>query len=216
MWNPMVKSDFRRIWPCVKPFDGKVGQTTTFGWLHVVGVFAMLFRPITTFIPTKHNFCSIKSKDTRTTNLITCNNDQWKGFIGFETIPSMFKVIFYLWFFYIFLRGQILGDVPLDCSLHIPSFTFQKLRDMSVGDVCGFNCHLVLASVSKLIFPNQVHIWKRWLYPVLDLDGVGQWSSPHALNYQRNNLIVGVPNLWKPMEYPHKFINCNNLNQQNL
>jgi hypothetical protein len=32
------------------------------------------------------------------------------------------------------------------------------------------------------------------------------------LNCQRNNPIVGVPNLWKPMEYPHKFTNHNNLN----
>jgi hypothetical protein len=48
----------------------------------------------------------------------------------------------------------------------------------------------------------------------LNLNGLGQWSLPHALNYQRNNLIVGVPNLWKPMEYSHKFINRNNPNQQ--
>jgi hypothetical protein len=26
--NPMVKSDVHHIWSCVKPLDGKVGQTT--------------------------------------------------------------------------------------------------------------------------------------------------------------------------------------------
>jgi hypothetical protein len=40
--------------------------------------------------------------------------------LGFETIPNMSKVIFYCWFFYIFLKGQILGDVPFDRNLHIP------------------------------------------------------------------------------------------------
>jgi hypothetical protein len=43
-----------------------------------------------------------------------------KRFIGFETIPSMSEGIFYHWFFYITWKGQILGDVPLDRSLHIP------------------------------------------------------------------------------------------------
>ncbi len=113
-----------------------------------------------------------------------------------------------------FLRGQILGNVPFDCSLHILSFTFQKLIDRSVGDVCGFNYHLVLASMPKPIFPHQVHIWERWLRQVLDLDGLGQWSLLHALNYWRNNHVVGVPNLWKPMEFPHKFTNRNKPNHQ--
>jgi len=27
--NPMVNDDFCHLGPCVKPFDGKVGQTTT-------------------------------------------------------------------------------------------------------------------------------------------------------------------------------------------
>ncbi len=80
------------------------------------------------------------------------------GFIGFETIPNMSEVILYCWFFYIMLKGQIFGDVPLDRSLHIPSFTLQKIRNTSMGDVCSFNCHLVLASMFKLIFPHQVHI----------------------------------------------------------
>jgi hypothetical protein len=94
-------------------------------------------------------------------------------------------------------------------------FTLQKFRNTSMGDVCNFNCHLVLASMLKPIFPHQVHIWERWLCWVLDFDGLGQWSSPHALNYWRKNLVVGVPNLWKPMEYPHKFTNRNNPNQLN-
>jgi hypothetical protein len=97
--NLMVKNDFHHIWLCVKLLDGKMGQTTAFDWPHVVRVFAVVFRPITTFIPTKQSFHSIKSKDT-TTNLRTCKNDQWKGFIGFETIQSMSKVILYHWFFY--------------------------------------------------------------------------------------------------------------------
>jgi len=46
-----------------------VGQTTALDWPHVVGVFAMVFQPISTFIPTKHSFHSMKSKDTRATNL---------------------------------------------------------------------------------------------------------------------------------------------------
>jgi len=213
--SPMVKSDFHHIWPCVKPLDGKVGQTIALDWPHVVGVFVVVFWSITTFIPIKQSFHSIKSKDTRTTNPRTCKNDQWKRFVGFETIPNMSKVIIYYQFFYILLRGQILGNVPLDHSLHIPSFTLQKLRDMSMGDVCGFNCHLVLASMPKPIFPHQVYIRERWLCWVLDHDGLGQWNSPNVFNCQRNNLVVGVLNLWKPMEYPQKFINCNNLNQQN-
>jgi hypothetical protein len=136
-----------------------------------------------------------------------------KRFIGFEIIPSMSKVIFYHWIFYIFLKGQIFGYVPFNWSLHIPSFTLQKLRDTSMGDVCGFNCHLVLASMSKPIFPHQIHIQKMWLCRVLDFDGLEQWSSPHALNYQRNNLVVKVLNLWKPLEYPHMFTNYNNINK---
>ncbi len=55
----------------------------------------MVFQPITTFILTKHNFHSIRSKDTTTINLRTCKNDQRKRFIDFETIPSMSEVIFY-------------------------------------------------------------------------------------------------------------------------
>jgi len=185
-------------WLCVKLLDGKMGQTTALDWPHVVRVFAVVFRPITTFIPTKQSFHSIKSKDTRTTNFRTCKNDQWKGFIGFETIQSMSKVILYHWFFYILLREQIVGDVPLNHSLHIPSFTLQKLRDMNMGDVCSLNCHLVFASMPKPIFSHQVYIRKRWLCWVLNLDGLGQWSLPHALNCQRNNLVIRVPNLWNP------------------
>jgi hypothetical protein len=82
-------------------------------------------------------------------------------FIGFETIQSMSEVIIYFQFFYIMLKEQILGDVPFDHNLHIPLFTLQKLRDMSMGDVCGFNCHLVLTSMPKPIFPHQVHIRER-------------------------------------------------------
>jgi hypothetical protein len=80
----------------------------------VVGVFVVVLWPTTTFIPIKHNFHLIKLENTRTTNLKTCKNDKWKGFLGFETIPSISKVIFYHGIFYIFLRGQILGDVALD------------------------------------------------------------------------------------------------------
>jgi len=64
--------------------------------------------PIITFIHRKHSFHSMKSKDTRATNVKSCKNDQWKGFIGFETIQSMFKVIFYHQFFYILLRDKSL------------------------------------------------------------------------------------------------------------
>jgi hypothetical protein len=73
----------------------------------------------------------------------------------------MSEVIIYYQFLYTLLKGQIIGDVPHDHSLHIPSFTLQKLKDMSMGDVCGFNCHLVLASMPKPIFPHQVHIRER-------------------------------------------------------
>ncbi len=115
-----------------------------------------------------------------------------------------------------FLDGQIFGYVPLNWSLHIPSFTLQKLRDTSMGFVCGFNCHLVLASMLKPIFPHQVHIWKRWLCGVLDLNGLEQWSSPRALNCQWNNPLVGVLNLWKPLEYSQMFTNCHSIDQQKL
>ncbi len=143
---------------CAKPFDGKVGQTITLDRPHVVGVFVVVFSPIITFIHTKYSFHSMKSKDTRTTNVKSCKNDQWKGFIGFETIPSMSKVILYHQFFYILWRGQIFGDVLVDHNLHIPLFMLQKLRDTSMGDVCGINCHLVLVSMLKPIFPHQFHI----------------------------------------------------------
>ncbi len=160
--NPMVKNDFHHIWLCVKPFDGKVGQTTALDWPHVVGVFTLVFWSITTFIFTKHNFNLIKSKNTKATNPRTCKNYQWKRFIGFETIPIMSEVIIYCPFFYTSLKGQIIGDVPLDRNLHILSFTLQKLRNTSMEDVCGFKYHLVLASMPKRIFPHQVHIWERW------------------------------------------------------
>jgi hypothetical protein len=94
--NSMVKSDFHHIWPCVKPFDGKMGQTTVLDWPHVVGVFIMVFRPITTFILTKHSCHSIKSKDTRATNPRTCKYDQWKGFIGFDDVRNDFLLSVFL------------------------------------------------------------------------------------------------------------------------
>jgi len=122
---------------CVKPLDGKVGQITALDWPHLVGVIAMVFWPITTFIPTKLSFHSIKSKDIRMINPKTCKNDQWKGFKGFETIPSMFEAILYHWFFYILLKGNFFGDVPFNHNSHIPSFTLQKFKDMSMGDVCS-------------------------------------------------------------------------------
>jgi hypothetical protein len=34
---------------------------------------------------------------------------------------------------------------------------------MNMKDVCNFNCHLVLASMLKPIFPHQVHIREMWL-----------------------------------------------------
>jgi hypothetical protein len=77
------------------------------------------------------------------TNPRISKTNQWKGFIGFQTISNMFEVVFYRQSFYILLRGQFLGDVPFNHNFHIPSFTLQKLRDMNMGDVCGFNFHLV-------------------------------------------------------------------------
>ncbi len=123
--NPWLNGK-RRV--CVQMPNAPLALLVQVGYIFVV-----VFWPITTFIPTKQNFHSIKSKDTRMTNPRTCQNDQWKGFWGFETIPSMFKVIFYHNFFYILLKGQILEDVPFNHSLYIPSFTLQKLRDMSMG-----------------------------------------------------------------------------------
>jgi hypothetical protein len=91
----MVKNDFHHIYSCVKPLDEKVGQTIALDLPHVVGIFVVVFRPITTFVPIKQSFHSSKLRYTRMTNPITCKNDQWKRFIGFETIPSMSEVIFY-------------------------------------------------------------------------------------------------------------------------
>jgi hypothetical protein len=62
--------------------------------------------PLTAFIFTKHSFHLVKLKDTRMTNPRTCKNDQWKGFLGFETIPNMSEVIFFCQIFYILLRGN--------------------------------------------------------------------------------------------------------------
>jgi hypothetical protein len=95
-YESMVKNDFHHIWLCVKPFDRKVGCTTTLDWPHVIGVFVMVFRSMTTFIPTKQNFHSIKSKDTRTTNPRTYQNDQWKGFISlkpYQVCPRWFLIV---------------------------------------------------------------------------------------------------------------------------
>jgi len=39
----MVKNDFHHIWLCVKPLDGKMGQTIVLDLLHVVGVFVVVF-----------------------------------------------------------------------------------------------------------------------------------------------------------------------------
>ncbi len=125
---------------------GKLGQTTAFNWLHVVGFFVMVLHPMTTFIPTKHSFHLIKSRDTKMINPKTCKNDQWKGFIGFETILSISKAILYHWFFYIFLKEQILGDVAFNCSLFIPLFNLQKIRDTSMG---GVN----VVSIATLFWP---------------------------------------------------------------
>jgi hypothetical protein len=148
------------------------------------------------------------------TNLRICKNNQWKRFIGFETIPTMSEVILHHRFFYIFLKGQILGDVhSIIICIYFRS-PCKKIKNTSMGDVCSLNCQLVLVSMPKPIFPHQVHIWKRWLCQVLNLNGLGQWSSPHVLNYQRNNPIIGVPNLWKHMEYSHEFTSHNNPNQQ--
>jgi hypothetical protein len=67
------------------------------------------------------------------------------------------------------LRGQIFGIVPFDQSLDIPSFTLQKFKDTSMGDVCGFNCHLVLASNQNPSFHTKSTFEKG--------DFVGFWIS---------------------------------------
>jgi hypothetical protein len=106
------------------------------------------------------------------------------------------------WLFIVSFFTFCWGDKFLEMfhltTIFISLFTLQKFKDTSMGDVCGFNCHLVLASMLKPIFPHQVHIQKRWLCRVLDLNGLGQWSSPHALNYWRNNQIVGAPTCENP------------------
>jgi len=45
----------------------------------VVGVFVVVFQPITTFIPTKQSFHLIKSKDTKATNLELAKMTNGKG-----------------------------------------------------------------------------------------------------------------------------------------
>ncbi len=59
-------------------------------------------------------------------------------FIGFETIPSISKVIIYHWVFYTLLTEQIIGDVPLDRNLHIFSFTLQKNQRHEHGGCMRF------------------------------------------------------------------------------
>jgi hypothetical protein len=46
-------------------------------------------------------------------------------------------------------------------------------------------------------------------------NGVNLQGYKVVLNCQRNNLVIGFFNLWKPLEYLHTFTNCNNINQQN-
>ncbi len=52
------------------------------------------------------------------------------------------------------------------------------------------------------------------------LSSIGFWwigtmeFAPHVLNFQINNHVIEVPNLWKPMKYPHMFTNYSNHNQE--
>ncbi len=137
-----------------------MGQTTTLDLPHVVKVFAMVFWPITTFIPIKQSFHSIKSEHTKIINPRTCKNDQWKGVISFEIIRRMAEVILY----HRFLLHIIEGTNSWRCSIRLqfayPFVHPTKSHKHEHEDVCGFNCHLVLASMAKPIFPHQVHIRK--------------------------------------------------------
>ncbi len=40
----------------------------------------------------------------------------------------------------------------------LPPSIYSKTQRHEHGDVCNFNCHLVLTSMLKLIFPHQVHL----------------------------------------------------------
>jgi hypothetical protein len=50
--------------------------------------------------------------------------------------------------------------IPFNWNLFIPLFILQKLKNMSMGDVCGFNCHLVLASVPTHLSTPSPHLRK--------------------------------------------------------
>jgi hypothetical protein len=54
----------------------------------------------------------------------------------------------------------------------------------STGNICNFNCHLVLGPMPKYIFPFQVDIGKRWPCRVLDLNGMKHWRSPHDVIFK--------------------------------
>jgi len=72
-------------------------------------VFVVVFQLRTTFILTKHNFHLIKSKGTRATNFKTYQNDQWKGFIGFQTVQICPR-----WFFIVKFFTSSWGDKFLE------------------------------------------------------------------------------------------------------
>jgi hypothetical protein len=127
-----------------------------------------------------------------------------KGLIGFQTIPSMSKVIICGWFFYILLRGQILGDVPFNRNLHIPSFTLQKLKDMSMG--------MYAISIITLFWPpclNPSFHTKSTLEKgdfarfsiSMDWDN-GVMSQPHFEGSVRSSLTLSKMGVWNPPGLP--------------
>ncbi len=121
--------------------------------------------------------------------------------------------------FYISWGDKFVGYVPLNWSLHILSFTLQKLRNTSMG--------MYVVSIATLFWPPCLNpsFHTKSTFKKCDFvgfcismdwnNGVNSQGCKVALNCQRNNLVVGVFNLWKPLEYLHMFTNCNTINQQN-
>jgi len=60
--------------------------------------------------------------------------------------------------------------------VHVP-----RILILFHGNICNFNCHLVLAPMPKIIFSHQVNIGERWSCHALDLNGLKHWNSLHDI-----------------------------------
>jgi hypothetical protein len=66
------------------------------------------------------------------------------------------EVVFDSWLLDIHLAWKVFVNIPFHTGAHIPSFTFQKLRDVSIWNITKLNGHFILPSMVYPGPPNQV------------------------------------------------------------